>query len=142
MRSLPDGIQPHVSYGELRGLAASLGINVWSKRLPKGIAGCYDNEYEAIIIDRTMTYRRKRCALMHELFHWRYEDVLCGWRTDDRIEHRTRRHSASALVDTIEYATAENMYDGEIGLMAEELDVTKQVVEDYQRLVLDRRQHI
>lgn len=136
MKNLPNGISTHVSYGELRRLADSLGVNVCSQLMSGGIMGCYDRENNAIIINRGMTYRRKRCALVHELVHWSNLDTMCGWLIDNRIEHRTRRKTAQLLVNLDEYKQAEIAYDGNIGLMASDLDVTKQVVEDYQHLVL------
>lgn len=137
-RNSLDGVQPHVAYGQLRRIAAGIGLNVWSQQLPRGIAGCYDDEYKAIVIDRTMTYRRKRCALMHELIHWKHGDVTCKWAIDCRIERRTRRETSLALIDVDEYAQAENIYDGDVSMMSAELDVTRQVAEDYRILVLSR----
>ncbi|MEE8666904.1 MAG: ImmA/IrrE family metallo-endopeptidase [Bifidobacterium mongoliense] len=136
MKSSSDIIHPHVTYGQLRGIAEQLGVNVWSQELPEGVAGCYDDEYHAIVIDRNMTYRRKRCALVHELIHWLHGDVACQWTIDTRIEMRTRRETAMALVALEEYAQAENVYDGDIRLIAAELDVTRQVAEDYRGMVL------
>ena len=42
------------------------------------------------------------------------------------------------LVDPIEYATAERLYDGDSYLIACELGVTVQVVEDYKSLLASR----
>lgn len=135
--SLRDAIRPHLTYGELRRLADSLGIDVWSQRLPVGVCGYYDDGNGVIVVEREQTYRRKRCALVHELVHWSHRDVRCGWLSDDRDERRTRRETARLLVDDDEYRTAEMMYDGDLCAMAMELDVTRQVIGDYRSLVLE-----
>jgi Zn-dependent peptidase ImmA (M78 family) len=90
-----------------------------------------------IIVDRAMTYTMKRCTLTHELVHWSHGDDTCNGITGARMERRTRRETASLLLNPMEYASAENVYDGDVALMAAELNVTIQVVKDYQELVLD-----
>ena len=61
----------------------------------------------------------------------------CGGVSETKAELRARRCAASRLISQIEYASAENVYEGDGYLIACELDVTVQVVEDYRRLVLD-----
>ena len=87
---------------------------------------------DTIVIDRSMTYTRKRCTLVHELVHRMYGDVGCGYR-----ERRCRMTTARLLIDEDDYRKAEAMYDGDPWLMAEELNVTPQVVRDYQEWLHD-----
>lgn len=140
-------IMPHMSYGDMRRYADTLGVTVCSDKLPGDEQGRYVRELNIIIIDRYMSYRVKRCALAHELIHWHHGDSSCNSITRSRQEHRARRTTASTLILTYEYAQAETEYDGDIYHMALELDVTKQVLKDYQDMVipnlqiLDRRQY-
>lgn len=84
----------------------------------------------------------KRCTLTHELVHWSHGDSTCVPVIHTRIENRTRRETATLLVSPTDYALAETMYEGDVALIALELDVTEQVVEDYQRLVIPRLTHV
>ena len=126
-------------YGDMRRYADSLGVTVCSDHLSNGRQGLYSAKLDMIVIDRAITYTAKRCALMHELVHWRRGDRIC----DDsaivaRIENRARRETALLLVAPADYALAEQVYEGDVFRIAAELDVTKQVVEDYQSMVLSR----
>lgn len=84
-----------------------------------------------------MTYRQKRCALAHELMHWRRGDQTCSTCESCRQERRARRDTALALIDPVDYATAENVCDGDPSAIADELEVTKQVIDDWQNLLHD-----
>lgn len=134
--SLTEIIGPHDTYGALRGLADRLGINVRSRPLPDELCGYYVRRLNLIVIDRTMTYREKRCTLVHELCHWRWSDEFKGLSVDDKLERRTKRETAAILVNESEYRQAEGEYDGNDRLIAVELDVTRQIIDDYRELVL------
>lgn len=134
-------IRSDMTYGELRNYAAQLGVTVFSDHLPKGVNGIYDDIYRAIVIDRDVTYRVKRCALVHELIHWSYRDDACNGHTSNKYEIRTRRETARLLIPTKRYESIGDEYCGEGHLMAIDLDVTMQVLTDYKELVLDRRQY-
>ncbi|WP_033513269.1 ImmA/IrrE family metallo-endopeptidase [Bifidobacterium mongoliense] len=126
----------------MRHVVDNLDIEVRSAILPHGYYGLYDDVRKLILIHRNMTYTMKRCTLAHELIHWVYGDNTCRGTMGARMEHRTRRETATLLLDPVEYASAENIYEGDAALIALELDVTEQVVKDYQALVLDRRQYV
>jgi Zn-dependent peptidase ImmA (M78 family) len=130
-------IDPRMTYGDLRRYADTLDVTVCSGPLPKGIDGVYDEGTGTIVIDRTLRYTQKRCTLVHELVHWSHGDSACVPVIHMRIENRTRRETATLLVSPTDYALAETMYEGDVALIALELDVTEQVVKDYQELVLD-----
>jgi Zn-dependent peptidase ImmA (M78 family) len=132
------GITPHMTYGQMRGYAASLGVDVCSDNLPDDKQGMYVRTLNLIMIERDTTYRVKRCALVHELVHWEYRDASCGGGAGMKSERRTRLLAASLLVSPAEYASAEEIYEGERLCMASELDVTVQVLDDYRELVLPR----
>lgn len=86
---------------------------------------------DTILIDRRITYTRKRCTLVHELVHWRHGDDTTHGCLGGKNERRCRRETAMLLINSAEYALAERMYDGNPYQMAAELNVTVQVVEDY-----------
>ena len=82
-RVLPDLSQ--LTYGQMRNAIIGLDVCVCSALLPDRTYGLYDESKRLILIDRRMTYTRKRCTLMHELVHW-----LHG----DRDLHRRHRQPA------------------------------------------------
>lgn len=103
-----------------------------------GLCGFYFDRMRAVVIDGNMLEFQKRCTLCHELAHARYRDVNCRGVAETKTELRARRHTALRLIDQVEYASAENVYEGDVYLMACELDVTVQVINDYQCLALPR----
>jgi hypothetical protein len=117
--------------------AELLDVAVIEDAVPKPFYGYYDDERRLITIADDMRSWQMRCALCHELSHARHRDPGCMTIDGLRAEHRARRETALRLVDPVEYASAENVYEGDSYLIACELDVTVQVVEDYRRLVLD-----
>ncbi len=88
-----------------------------------------------------MTYTRKRCTLMHELVHWLHGDQTCTGVIGNRHERRTRLETARRLISPLEYATAETIWDGKPGLIADELNVTQEIVEDYRSMLHDMIPH-
>lgn len=131
MRSLP--LNLHDTYGHIRMAiyAAGLDVEVRSApHLPGDMNGCYCERTQTILIDRQLPYVMKRCTLVHELVHWLHADSGCGVN-----EYRTRMETARLLVDKDEYRKYEAMYDGDMWNIASELEVTTQVITDYQQLL-------
>ena len=87
-----------------------------------------------ILIDRRLTYTAKRCTLAHELLHWRHGDTDCA-NNSSKVEIRTRRQTARLLIDPAELALAERMYDDDLWSIADELNVTTQVLTDYRAML-------
>ena len=108
------------------------GLTVMSAILPDGLCGLYDAATDVILIDRRMTYTRKRCTLVHELVHRAHGD------TGHEHERSRRMETAGLLIDPAEYALAERMYEGNAWLIAEELNVTVQIIDDYRTMLHDR----
>lgn len=106
-------------------------LTVASAILPGDMAGLYRDATDTILIDRNMTYTRKRCTLVHELVHRHYGDI------GHQHEARCRRETARQLIDRDQYMRAEIMYDGDVWHIADELNVTVQVVQDYRILLHD-----
>ena len=88
-----------------------------------------------------LIYCRKRCTLVHELIHWQHADATRDGVYGPRLERQTRRETALKLVNPIEYQTAEVMYEGDHYQIACELDVTLQIIQDYQRILDSSRMH-
>lgn len=106
-------------------------LTVASALLPGDLNGVYDSVNDVILIDRRMTYTRKRCTLVHELVHRHYGDAGHG------RESRCRARTACQLIDMDEYARVEAIYDGDPWHIAEELNVTVQIVLDYRQWLHD-----
>ena len=129
--SLPDlPIDRRMTYGAMRRAIIGLPVTVSSAILPDGLWGCYDASNSVILIDRRLTYTAKRCVLTHELLHWRHGDTGCS-NNSSKLERRARRQTARLLIDPAELALAERMYDDDLWSIADELNVTLQVLEDY-----------
>jgi Zn-dependent peptidase ImmA (M78 family) len=129
-------IGPLMTYGDMRRYADSLGVAVCSRSLPGELEGFYHASGNLIVVDRGMDYTSKRCALAHELVHWSHNDSACEPVIHARAENRTRRETAMLLIPASDYELAERVYEGDAFRIAAELDVTRQVVADFQRLVL------
>lgn len=133
--SLPDlPIDRRMTYGAMRRAIVGLPVTVSSAILPDGLWGCYDASNSVILIDRRLTYTAKRCVLTHELLHWKHGDDGCA-NDRSRQERRTRTQTALLLIDPAELALAERMYDDDLWSIADELNVTMQVLTDYQAML-------
>lgn len=117
--------------------ASALGIRVEERRPPNGLCGVYYEPARLIILDESLPDFQRRCTLCLELVHARYHDTGCGTTYGVKAERRARRETALKLIDPIEYASAEELHEGDAYRIACELDVTLQVVEDYRRLLRD-----
>lgn len=130
--SLPDlPIDRRMTYGAMRRAIIGLPVTVSSAILPDGLWGCYDASNSVILIDRRLTYTAKRCVLTHELLHWKHGDDGCS-NDCSKQERRARMQTALTLVNPTELALLERMYDDDPWSIADELDVTMQVLADYQ----------
>lgn len=72
----PLPLSPRMSYGQMRMALYQVApdLHVASARLPGKLDGVYCLSTNTVLIDRRITYTRKRCALVHELVHWRHGD--------------------------------------------------------------------
>lgn len=121
------------NYGPLRMSLYELApsLMVCSDHLAGDLCGAYVDEVETIIVDRRLTMDVKKCVLVHELIHWARADERCGVG-DERM---VRRMTADALIDEGAYRRAEAMYEGCSAMIADELSVTQEIVEDYKKLL-------
>lgn len=108
-------------------------LTVASAELESDICGLYFDDMQLILIDRRLPYDAKKCVLVHELSHWAHgdaDDAHYGY-----CERRARMMAADALIDVDQFARAESMFDGDAFLMADELGVTCDVIDDYRELL-------
>ena len=121
------------NYGPLRMALYKVAptLMVCSDYLAGDLCGAYIDEVETIIVDRRLTMDVKKCVLVHELMHWARADDRCGIRDELMV----RRMPAEALIDEHSYRSAESMYEGCSALIADELSVTQEIVEDYKMLL-------
>ena len=117
--------------------ALLLGVRVEERRLPSGLCGFYYEPARLIVLDESMPDFQRRGTLCHELVHARYHDNGCGTPYGGTAERRARRQTALRLIDPVEYASAEALCEGDAYRIACELDVTLQVVRDYQDMLHD-----
>ncbi|PJM79969.1 ImmA/IrrE family metallo-endopeptidase [Bifidobacterium scaligerum] len=130
---IPLPVDAHLNYGPMRMSLYTLapGLTVMSEVFRDDLQGVYSRSQDTILIDRSMTYTRKRCTLVHELVHRMYQDE------GHEREHRCRLMTARLLISPTEYALAERIYEGERFQMAEELNVTPEVIDDYREYLHD-----
>ena len=104
-------------------------------RLCDGLQGIYVCDHDLIILDDRLCAVQRRCVLAHEISHARHRDSGC--RHDRWVERRADMEAAMMLVDPLEYAYAETVYDGNLYGMARELDVLPWVVDAYRERLHD-----
>lgn len=134
-RSLP--IDRGMTYGQMRKALYDSPVTIASALLPDGLWGAYCESTQAILIDRRLTYAAKRCTLVHELMHWRHGDTACDRLMWSREEHRARREAALFLIEPMRYGLLEQMYDGDSWNIAQELEVTQQVLGDFRQIMTE-----
>ncbi|WP_291053628.1 ImmA/IrrE family metallo-endopeptidase [Herbiconiux sp.] len=121
---------------ELLGEALRLGIRIHLAHLDEveeGLLGFYDHDDSAIYVEIGLTRAERHEVIAHELGHAKY----CHTCDSEVGERQANAFAASILVNPEVYARAEAIsYD--LDFIAEELDVTRQVVIDYQRYCLER----
>lgn len=126
------------SYLELLDMASGLGVWVdvddvgW---LEDGASGGWFPEHDLILLAPGLHPVEQRCTLAHELGHATYghRAGVGGW-LQARQERQADRFAATLLVSPIEYELAERLYGHAPGLLAQELDVTANIVTTWQRL--------
>ena len=104
-------------------------------KLCDGIQGVYVREKNLILLDTQLRGVQLRCVLAHEISHARHMDAGC--HVDKLVERRADQEAAKMLIDPLEYAYAEAVYEGNVMGMARELNVLPWVVEAYRERLHD-----
>lgn len=114
-------------------IAARQGIRVHAAHLPEGDVGYYSPDEARIYFDLSLTPVERRCVIAHELGHAHY-----GHREDSpRNERLADVYAAGLLIDPDRYAALERV-NSDQHFLADELDVTLEVVETFEKHCLTK----
>jgi Zn-dependent peptidase ImmA (M78 family) len=121
---------------ELWGVARRLGVRLVIAHLDEieeDLVGFYDHDESTIYVEMNLTRAERHEVIAHELGHAKY----CHTCASPSGERQANRFAASLLVDPLAYARAEAI-SHDVAFIAEELDVTPQIVRDYREYCLMR----
>lgn len=117
--------------------ARRVGVLIEDKKFDDTQCGEYDPVSRTAFIDPTMSMEQLVCTLQHELIHAKHFDDGLRLLSREKEECLTRKETALALINPVEYMHAEDLYGGEPYAMAQELGITVGVLLDYQRWLHD-----
>lgn len=122
----------------LYAMAESLGVTVEHVDLSHlGRDGDYNRATNTIRLQEGMSRRLLRCVLAHELCHAVFGDVRSKFGpVNAKQERRADEWAALRLITSSDYRDAEASCEGNVQLMAQELDVIEDIVTAYQRILL------
>lgn len=116
---------------DLHALANEMNVNVREVRL-QTIRGLYHHETRLIVVSTTLTQAQAYSTLAHELGHAYYEDTPASGVLHDFQERRATTWAAQTVIDPYEYANAEEQYGHHPGSLAQQLGVTRELIEAWQ----------
>ena len=119
---------------DLQNIAEQGNITILETALNGNHMGYYDATTRTIIVDSTLNPTQYRCTLAHELIHAKYDHT----GHDPKNENKTRKETALWLINIIDYVQAEQIYDADNQHIARDLEITLQVLEDYQKLLREQ----
>lgn len=111
-------------------MADALGVRVATAPLDPGFLGLYDADRHAISLTLGLTPVERRCVLAHELGH-----AIHRHRTGSPSNERVANAFAARLLVDPEALRDATLWTHEPWELAEELDLTEDVVRDYLTLV-------
>lgn len=117
--------------------ARRMGVLIEDKEFDGTQCGEYDPDTRTAYIDPAMSIEQKTCTLQHELIHARHFDAGLRIMHPGKEECLTRKETALALINPVDYMHAEDLYGGEPYAMAQELGITVGVLLDYRRWLHD-----
>lgn len=117
--------------------ARHVGVLIEDKTFDGSQCGEYDPVSRTAFIDPTMSMEQLVCTLQHELIHAKHFDDGLRLLSREKEERLTRKETALALINPVEYMHAEDLYGGEPYAMAQELGITVGVLLNYQRWLHD-----
>lgn len=132
------GTMSRITIDVLERQAEHMGLKVLESDIPGTTCGLYCDRLRTIWLADWLNDRQRLCTLCHELVHAKYRDLGCGTRFGVKCERRARRETALMLISPVEFAMAEEVYGENAWMMAAELGVTIQVLEDYRQLLEER----
>lgn len=114
-----------------------MGVLIEDRDFDDTQCGEYDPDTRTAFIDPTMSVEQRVCTLQHELIHARHFDDGLRLLSREKEECLTRKGTALALINPVEYMHAEELYEGEPYAMAQELRITVNVLQDYRHWLHD-----
>lgn len=117
--------------------ARRMGVLIEDREFDDTQCGEYDPDTRTAYIDPAMSIEQKTCTLQHELIHARHFDAGLRIMHPGKEECLTRKETALALINPVDYMHAEDLYGGEPYAMAQELGIIVGVLLDYRRWLHD-----
>lgn len=115
----------------------ALDVQVKYAELPADRDGEYIHRRRLIRLQRGMAQRLHRSVLAHETAHAVFADVPSRFGpVNGKQERRADEWAALRLIDIDEYKHAEAIHHGHVEAMAVELNVTVDLVEAFQRILV------
>lgn len=125
------------TWTDLTSEAQRMGVLIEDRDFDDTQCGEYDPDTRTAFIDPTMSVEQRVCTLQHELIHTRHFDDGLRLLSREKEECLTRKETALALINPVEYMHAEELYEGEPYAMAQELRITVNVLQDYRHWLHD-----
>lgn len=125
------------TWTDLTSEAQRMGVLIEDRDFDDTQCGEYDPDTRTAFIDPTMSVEQRVCTLQHELIHARHFDDGLRLLSREKEECLTRKETALALINPVEYIHAEELYEGEPYAMAQELRITVNVLQDYRHWLHD-----
>ena len=125
------------TWTDLTSEAQRMGVLIEDRDFDDTQCGEYDPDTRTAFIDPTMSVEQRVCTLQHELIHARHFDDGLRLLSREKEECLTRKETALALINPVEYMHAEELYEGEPDAMAQELRITVNVLQDYRHWLHD-----
>jgi hypothetical protein len=118
-------------------IAAMLGVTVIFADLTHlGRDGDYNAKTNTIRLQEGMSSRLLRSVFAHELCHAVWGDVPSRFGpVNAKQERRADEWAALRLIDLDDYREVEHLREGNIALMAQDLEVIDDIVRAYQRIL-------
>ncbi|PZE59791.1 ImmA/IrrE family metallo-endopeptidase [Curtobacterium sp. MCPF17_001] len=116
--------------------AAGLGVRVVLTHMPDGLLGGYSPLEGRVYLDLGLTPSERRSVLARELGHVYYGHT-CDQGPTSLLERQADTYAATLLVHPEDYAALERI-SADAHYIAEELNVTPDVVYAFRRHVLQR----
>ena len=125
------------TWTDLTSEAQRMGVLIEDRDFDDTQCGEYDPDTRTAFIDPTMSVEQRVCTLQHELIHARHFDDGLRLLSRDKEECLTRKETALALINPVDYMHAEDLYGGEPYAMAQEPRTTVSVLQDYRHWLHD-----
>jgi Zn-dependent peptidase ImmA (M78 family) len=119
---------------DLMTIAHEYGVRVVLAHLGDDILGAYSPLESRVYLDLRLTPSERRSVLAHELGHVHHGHT-CDLGRDSALERQADAYAAALLVHPEDYAAVEQI-STDTHYIAEELNVTTDVIDDFRRYVL------